>query len=181
MIRVIITAQITLLSLLMTSCSSLQSPHYIGDKVEFQDSDIGKETAWRVDKDIYHVKITGSDKVVASLTRWNKESEEYIAETNEFILSKLEDHFFLNIKDEDFYTVLHISVSDDMIAFYDLDSDEISKHLESGKIEAEGKYTFLLKGSKAEIDKFLINHVKVLYDRGTFLPGELVSGDMPSI
>ena len=169
-----------LTSLLLTACSTLQSPFYIGERVPFEADDVGNETVWKVNDDLYHVRIVNTNLIVAASLKWDEPTGSFQKKTQEVVVSKLNETLFVNLRKNDLYTVLRATPSDEFIVFYTAEDAEIKKHLGTRCIEsAEGDDTYVLQGTKKEIDAFVTEHLHVLFSQDAILIGELISGELP--
>jgi hypothetical protein len=151
----------------LTACDTLKSEYYPGTQLIVSDSDIGDESIWTFNEEVYYVHRIGSNDFVAATLNWNKEKQTYERECFPIIASLLtKDHHFLSAKGEDgLYSILRANPAADMHdgswVIQWIDADVLKSHAEAGKIEidADGrKYT--LKGSKVEQDKYLLEGVR---------------------
>ena len=164
---------------LLSSCSSLKSPYYIGEKVEFSENEIGNETVWRLEEDVYHVKIVSSNEVVVSTVNWVDRNKKFTTENHELVISELDDRLFINLKEDDLYRVLRITPAGQSIVFYMVDGDQLKKHIPSGKVEfTEKGDVYTLKGSKEEIDQFIRENITTIFNPDHVVVAELLSGEL---
>lgn len=149
MMKVISIVSLVIVSMLLVSCSSLQSPCIIGERVTFSEGDIGSETVWKLDSEIYHIKITSTNSISGALVEWDSKSNAYKTTTGELVLSELSGTKFLNFKDDEVYNVHRIVPADNgSIVFYSIDEEELKKYISTGRVESEKDIgMYLLKGT----------------------------------
>lgn len=178
--RVVCCFGLVALSAMLVACSSLKSPHYVGERVTFQEDAVGSESVWKIEEEIYHVKIVNSNEVVGSLIEWNDEKKAHVPKSFELVVSKLGQHLFFNVMDGGLYNVHRVAMGgDDSVIFYMLDAEAIKKHEPSGRVEPDKDgNVFTLKGSKAEIDRFVLEHIRSLFNPDEVVVARLVSGDV---
>lgn len=180
MMKIISIVSLLLLSLFLASCSSLQSPHIIGDRVIFPDNDVGSETVWEVDEEIYHIKIVSSNVIVGAVVEWDSASKTHKTTSGELVLSELNGKLFLNYKEDDLYHIHRIVPSgNDSVVFYSVDNEEIKKLISTGRVESEkGNGVYLLKGTKEQIDIFIAENIRTIFDPDSAIVGKLISGEL---
>ena len=163
----------------LSACSSIHSPFVIGQAVEFSDDEIGNETVWKIDDEIYHVRVVGSNAVAVGEVKWDQTNRTHTVETTEIILSELDGYRFLNVKEDNSFLICYMAVSGERnVVFYPV-NENIKKHLSSGNIErVEKEGAYLLKGSKKEIDEFVRSNLNSLFDTNSPLVAELVCGEI---
>ena len=170
-----------LLSLFLTSCSSLQSSFIVGERITFLEDEVGNETVWKIENKIFHVRIVGTNSLVASVVEWDSEKKTHDLKTEEIIISQLNDHMFLNVKIDDLYNIHYMVPADNkrVILFYNIDGDELKKHISKGVIETEkDSGIYQLEGTKEEIDKFIIKNHRLIFDPSNVTVGHLISGEL---
>ncbi len=161
--------QLTAAMIILASCTSIKSEHYVGKIEPISDKEIGEETIWQFDDEVFHVKILSSEKAVGSQLKWNKEANKYETEDYDIIISKIGDALFLNIKkqNEKLYTILRLSptVSDEIVLF-SVDKDVLTKHIAEGKLKAtaKDKHTYTLEMTKEELDNYMTEHMNTIFD-----------------
>jgi predicted P-loop ATPase/GTPase len=179
MMKIIPIINALVLSLFLASCSSLQSPCIIGEKVIFPESAVGTETVWEVDDEIYHIRIISTNAIAGAVVEWDSESQTHKTTTGELVLSELNGKQFLNYKEDDLYHIHRIVPSgNDSIVFLSIDAEEMKKHISTGRVESEKGSTYFLKGTKEEIDKFISENVKAIFDSEDIIVAKLISGEL---
>ena len=166
--NVLNTALLLLLCLGITSCSSLKSVHYVGEKEPSKGIGFNEETIWQFDKEVYYVRSTGPESIVASTLDWDEKNKQYVVSTYHIVVSKLNETYFLNAKKEgdEYYTILLLSPSvEQMFSVFSVDGKILDKHIETGKIKASKRNReYILDVTKDELDRYIQENVKELFD-----------------
>ena len=179
--KILMIISALVLSMLLASCSPVESPYIIGERTVFSENEIGSESVWEIKDQIFHVKIINSNEVVATEVDWDPEERVHKMETHDIIVTELDDHLFLNIRnDEEGLYYIHRIVRSDKhsIVFYSFDEEEIEKHISSGKVHNRTDGGVVLKGTKEEIDKFIIENIRTIYDLDSVIVAKLISGEL---
>jgi hypothetical protein len=145
--------------LLLTSCNFLKSEHFPGKPINIEDKDIGKEMAWKLNKDkVYKTVILDKNLIKAGNLEWNKEQETFYAVNHNIILSKLGNNYFINIEDRDgMYRILKFTISSDStVVAYTVDKDKMDNYINDGKLKAEiVDGNIILDLTKIELNNFI--------------------------
>jgi hypothetical protein len=179
--KIISIASSFIIAIFQTSCSSLQSPYIVGEQITFLEDEVGEETVWKIDDEIYHVKIVSTNSLIASVVEWDSDKKSHALKTEEIIISELADHMFLNVKADDLYHIHYMVPSDGerVLLFYNIDSEELKKHIPNGVIETEkDSGIFKLEGSKEDIDKFILKNFRSIFDPSQATVAHLISGEL---
>jgi len=167
-----------IISLSLSSCSTMKSEHYVGEKIPVQE-DFAEESIWQFEDTVFYVRTLGSGEsatITASSLLWNKSEKKYKVKTAQVIITKLEtgdtdESYFLNLKDEKegLYTILHLvpSTNERDMVFFTIDTGTMRDHITEGKIKAvEQKDAFILKCSKEELDNYIRENLTEIFDFG---------------
>jgi hypothetical protein len=147
----------------------------------FLEDEVGEETVWKIEDKIYHVRIVDTNSLIASIVEWDSDKKAHALKTEEVIVSLLDDHIFLNVKIDDLYHIHYMVPSDGdrVILFYNIDTDELKKHISNGVVETDkDSGIFKLEGSKEEIDKFIIRNFRSIFDPSQATVAHLISGEL---
>jgi hypothetical protein len=166
--------------LMLASCASLQSPYVIGEATTYSEDEIGNETVWKIDDEIYYARIISTNTVAVSVVKWDQEAQSNSVETVDLIRSELDGHGFVNFKEADAYFISRVApFGDNTLVFYPVDNDALEKLIASDHIEqGEKKGAYILKGTKVEIDQFVSEHVEHIFNTDTPVVAELISGKL---
>jgi hypothetical protein len=163
-----------IVSLFAVSCTSLKCKNYVGTKEPIKESDLNTESIWQFNDTIFFVRVVDQMGTVSGL-EWDESKKEYQVRKSNFILSKLDEHYFLNFMDgkDDLYTILRVSsLTDDTIAIFTVDKEKIERHIKEGKVKATKKEdSFILDLTKEELDNYMRNNLNDIfnYDAGGLL------------
>jgi hypothetical protein len=162
---------------ILTSCSPLRSPHYIGDQVEFSEKEIGRVSTWEIEGLTYHAKIKSSNQVVVASVTWDQKKEEFVMSTEDLVISALDDQLFINVKYDDSYGIIHVTkVKDDYLISHSVDTAFLKKQIPSGKVKTGGDdSSFILTGTKEEIDKFMRENMNQVFNEKNLTIAEKIS------
>lgn len=166
---------------LLVSCSALQSPEIVGERKAFAEDEVGNESVWKIEDQIYYVRVAATNRLVASIVEWDKDRQTHKLETEEIVLSRLGDDQFLNLKIEDLYHIHYLVPSDDgrVLLFYGINPDALNKHLGRGVVKTDARHdVYTLEGTKEEIDQFIRANIKSMYDPGEVTVAHLISGSL---
>ena len=167
-----------------SSCSSLISKNYVGEKVSFSDENrIDEDTVWVFDKTTYYVHVVNSNSLVAASVEWDEKAKKHIIKSNDVFITKLKDYFFIQIKekDEEYYTILRFLPSNGReFVLLTIDSKKIKKDIEAGKVKVKKTSydTYTFEGSKKELDEYILKNINSVFDYNS--PGviRLISGEL---
>lgn len=181
MMKIISIVCSLILTVILTSCSSLQSPYIVGEEITFLEDEVGEETVWKIEDEIYHVRIVDTNSLVATIVEWDSDKKAHTLKTEEIIVSHLDDYMFLNVKIDDLYNIHYVVPSDGdrVLLFYSIDTDGLKKHISKGVIETDkDSGTYKLDGSKEEIDRFIIKNFRSIFDPSQATVAHLISGEL---
>ena len=167
-----------IISLSFSSCSTMKSEHYVGEKIPVQE-DFAEESIWQFEDTVFYARTLGpgeSATITASSLIWNKSEKKYKVKTAQVVITKLKtgdtgESYFLNLKDEKegLYTILHLvpSTNERDMVFFTIDTGTMRDHINEGKIKAvEQKDEFILKCSKEELDNYIQGNLTEIFDFG---------------
>ena len=180
MIKMISTVKIILLSAVLTSCSSLKSQYYVGEKMPISEEELSKESVWKFGDDVFHVQQVDTNTLIASTIEWDKENQKHTVSTRQLVLSELGDVIFLNIKEDNLYTILRLVGGDDgSLVLLTVDSDKVEKDIAEGNIKAEKiDHDIITNCSKKELDQYVLENIQTLFSLDSACVGKLISGEM---
>ncbi|MEA3346863.1 MAG: hypothetical protein U9Q21_02100 [Candidatus Auribacterota bacterium] len=157
-----------IISLFLTSCASLKSKHYVGIKEPIEKEDLEEESIWQFEDKVFYVRALDPATAIASSLKWDDSKKEYKIITTQVVLTKLDEHLFLNLKGEkeDLYTILRLTGSmDGTMIIFTVDDEEIEKHIKEGKVKAIKKGdNFILELTKEELDSYVRENLNNLFD-----------------
>lgn len=166
---------------LLVSCSALQSSDIVGERKTFSEEEVGSESVWKIEDQLYYVRVASANRLVASTVKWDKDRQAHKLETEEIVLSRLGDDQFLNLKIEDLYHIHYMVPSDDgrVLLFYGINPDALNKHLGRGVVKRDARQdVYTLEGTKEEVDQFIRAHIKSIYDPRKVTAAHLISGSL---
>ena len=166
MIRSIFTASIILLSTMLSSCSSLKSQYYVGEKQPITEEDLKEESIWKIGEDVFNVRVVDTNTVIASSMKWDERTNKHIVSSSQLVLSELGHTKFLNVKDDDLYTILRlVGGSDgDSFAFLTVDAHKVERDIAEGKVKAHKEGSdIIMDGSKEELDAYIQENINTLF------------------
>ena len=155
-------------AVLLSACTSLKCEHYVGVKEPIAENDIGEETIWRYRDKVYFLKVVDPQTVVASTLVWDDAAQRHQVVASEIALTKLDDHLFLNIRDEEerYYSIFRLSPSmDGPMVLFSVSRDKLEADIKAGRIEADsGKNSIVLKVTKAQLDAYVRENLFTLFN-----------------
>ena len=166
---------------LSSSCSSLKSPYYVGEKQPIKDKELSTESVWQAGDAVYFVRMIDTNTVIASTVEWDKATQKHTLSTGQLVLSKLGDTFFLNVKNDDLYTILRmIPSADNSWILLTIDSGKVEADIAEGKIKAhkDGNSSIITDCSKEELDQYVKDNLQTLFDLNISSVAKLISGKM---
>lgn len=152
-------------AMLLSSCSELRSPHYVGEPVEMDEEDPSHESIWMLGESVYYIRRTSSNTLVAATLEWDQKNGDYTAKSFPLVITTLDDHIFLNINNGDDYTILRLACAcDESFMLFTVDPEMMKKAIADGTVKAhtEGDH-IIMDGTKAEQDEFIANHINTLF------------------
>ncbi len=150
----------------LSSCRGLKSKHYVGEKLVISEEDLGHESIWMYEDEAYYVRRSESNTFIVATLQWNEEKGDYIAKSGILVPSKLGAHEFLNIKDNNLYTIFQaISDKKDSVVLLGVDRDKVVRDITDGIVCAHtNKYReIIMDGSKQEQDEYILNNIHTLF------------------
>jgi hypothetical protein len=166
------------LCFLSSSCSSLKSPYYIGEKQPMEG--LSTDSVWQTGNAVSFVRVVDSNTVVASWVKWDKNSQKHTLSTSPLVLSKLGDTLFLNVKEDDLYTILRIiPAPDGSMVLLTVDSDKVKADIAAKKIKAHTENSDIITDcSKEELDQYVKDNLPTLFDLNSSGVARLISGKL---
>ncbi|MEX0331850.1 MAG: hypothetical protein AB3N64_10545 [Puniceicoccaceae bacterium] len=195
--KVIIICTVAMLGCLISGCSSLESPHVVGEPVAFDGKHIGDVLTCQVGETPLQLKVIDSTRLRAAWPEWDESNDTFQLAGAEIVVSRLgKDILLANIKEDssENYAIFLLSVvfgGEGPQGFkavgFTVDDDAMDRlaSIESNRIGVHGSYgsTFVLEGSKEDADAFMATYSKemFLYSVGfeiTQLSGENIFEDL---
>lgn len=150
------------------SCSTLKSPHYVGEQQPATEKELADITVWKQGEDVYFVKRVDSNTLVAATLEWDDKSSDFAVRSFPFIVSQLEDHLFLNVKADEFYSIFRMAGTcqdDQTLLLFTIDSDKMKQDIADGKIKARReKDNIIMECSKEEQDAYILENFDTMFD-----------------
>ncbi len=170
----------TLISLLGSSCASLQCRHFPGTQVMITGERLTENSVWKYGEGIYHLRVVSSNEVVASSVKWSEDTNTHRMESMEVVASKLDDTLFLNVRNGDLFTILRVvPAGKRSLVLLTVDREKIGGDLDKGVITGAkegGSYT--LECSKQELDEYIRANLGTLFSLEAAGILELIEGEM---
>ena len=205
---------VPILGCLISGCSNLESPHVIGEPVEFDDDLVGEVISLNLGGRALSLRLGDEHRFAVAWVEWDETSESFSVDHDffgggdiqgirvssesfeigeaELIVSELgSDVMFANLRsaDEKNYSIFRLSmvchgIDDEATHWiaYSVDDDVMDRLAadEANRMDVSGQYgsTFVLRGSKEEIDAFMKAHYKeaFLYTAGFYV--EQLNGEV---
>ena len=183
---------VPILGCLISGCSNLESPHVIGEPVEFDDDLVGEVISLNLGGRALSLRLVDEHRFAVAWVEWDETSESFEIGEAELIVSELgSDVMFANLRsaDEKNYSIFRLSmvchgIDDEATHWiaYSVDDDVMDRLAadEANRMDVSGQYgsTFVLRGSKEEIDAFMKAHYKeaFLYTAGFYV--EQLNGEV---
>lgn len=152
------------------SCSTLKSPHYVGEQQPATEKDLGDITVWKQGEDVYFVKRVDSNTLVAATLQWNDKSNDFAVRSFPFIMSTLDDHMFLNVRNSDLYSIFRVAGACDddespTYLLFTIDDDKMEQDMADGKIQARKVGDdIIMECTKEEQDAYILEHIHTMFD-----------------
>ena len=150
------------------SCSTLKSPHYVGEQEPMSEKDLADITVWENGDDVFFVKRVDSNTLVAATLEWDGDINNFTVRSFPFIVSALGDHMFLNVREGDLYSIFRVAgaCSDDepIFALFTIDDDKMKQDIADGKIKArKEKDDIIMECTKEEQDAFIMENIDKVF------------------
>ncbi len=169
----------TMVSLVLVSCSSLKSEHYVGEQVPIQE-DLAQESIWQFEDQIFYVRGQGMENpgtMTAWTLNWNESENRYEVIESRVVVTqlKLKDSralLFLNLKEEkdDLYKIFRLipSTNEQDAIIFTVDAGKIKEQIKNGKVKAFKKDgDFILQLTKKELDRYIKENADEIFDFST--------------
>jgi len=164
------TTGLLIAGLVCASCSVLKSPHYAGQQEAISEKDLAGETVWMQGDDVYFIKRVDSNTVVAATMDWNEQAGGFQIRSFPVIVSTLGDHMFLNVKDEEYYSIFRVAGTDDdeTILLFTVDPDKMKQAIANGAIKArEEGGDIVMECTKEEQDAYIRDNINSMFEMGS--------------
>jgi hypothetical protein len=159
---------IGLAAMALTSCTSMQSEHYVGVKEPVGENDLKDDTIWQYRDRVYFLRVIDPTTMIAATVDWDEEAGRHKVVTTDIAVTKLDDHLFLNIREqgEPHYSIFRLAPSmDGPIALFTVNRDVLEEDLRAGKIKAvKGQNSIILEMTKAELDAYVRDNHFTLFN-----------------
>jgi hypothetical protein len=156
--------------LVLSSCSTIVSPHYVGEPAPVFSADL-EERAWYVGGHVWHVKPTSKHGAIASTLSWHYGDELFEQTVMELLTTRLGESVFLNIKQGNNYAIFRLLPAfsfDCEFALIGVDAEKVAKDIAAGRIAGEAKVdwfdAFILNVEKRDLDKYVAENLNTLFD-----------------
>ncbi len=178
--------------LALVSCSTLQSEYYVGELSPWKDrgeeTPTEKQSIWQSGETVFfvHAEPDETKPMLASTMIWNGETQQYEIKSSELIMGKLDDAVFLNVREagDGLYTILRIAptTEDGVFVFFTVNTETIKDLAAAAGIpleESGNNYVLKPNGGKAELDKFVGEHMNDLFSYSGAGTIKWISGAKP--
>ena len=168
------------LCILCTSCTSLKCKHFPGTQEMVDEKQLSSESIWKLGEAVYHVKVANSNRVVASYVKWDDKTDKHRLKSFPVIISKMDDTLFLNVKTDEFYTILQLTpAGDESIVLLTIDHDKVEKDIEKGIIKGSKKDgDYILDCTKQELESYIKTNINTLFSLNGAGVLKLIEGKM---
>ena len=168
------------LCVLCTSCSSLKCKHFPGKQEMITEKKLSDDSVWKFGEMVYHVKVAECNRVVASWVEWDDKAEKHKMDSFPVVVSKLDDTMFLNLKVDQFYTILRaIPSGDDSIILLTIDDDKLEADIEKGIIKGTKKDgDYILDCTKQDLENYIKANLNTLFSLEAAGILKLIEGKM---
>lgn len=171
------TVLLILLSIyVLASCTRMQSEHYVGTKeplfkelLKFKDA--RQVSVWKFKDDVFYVKPLDEYSAIASTLKWDQSQDAFKIINKQLVVTKIDDHMFLNLKEDGLYTILRIAYalasSDDQLVLFSVKEDKLKEDIQTGKIKIKmstDKDTYILDVTKKKLDTYISKNINNLFD-----------------
>jgi|GEM_PF-1767595 len=149
------------------ACSRMQSAHYPGTKEPLFEEllaldDARQVSVWKYDDDLFYVKPLDKYSAVAASLQWNAAQEAFELVSRQLVITRIDDHLFLNIKEGGLYTILRMAFAhtsgNDPIVLFTVKEAKLKADMAAGKIKTKpsaDKDTFVLDMDKKALDTYI--------------------------
>jgi hypothetical protein len=150
------------------SCSTLKSPHYVGERQPAAEKDLADITVWKQGEDVYFVKRVDSNTLVAATLEWDSTVNDFSVRSFPFIVSKLDDHIFLNVKDGELYSIFRVAGACDdnepsTFLLFTIDDDIIKQDMADGTIRARNEGDdVIMECTKEDQDAYILENINTM-------------------
>lgn len=152
----------------LTSCASLKSKYYVGEIEPIDEEEMIEESIWQYNDKVFFLRAIDSTTVIASSLDWRESEKAYKVITSQVVITTLDEHLFLNLKEEkeDLYTILRLIPSmDGEMVILTVDKEKIEKHIKEGRVKAtKAGDDFILNLTKKELDVYIRENLNDLFD-----------------
>jgi hypothetical protein len=150
------------------SCSTLKSPHYVGEQEPMSEKDLAEITVWENGDDVFFVKRVDSNILVAATLEWDSKINDFSVRSFPVIVSKLGDHMFLNVREDDLYSIFRVAGACDddepIFALFTIDPDKMKQDMADGKIKArKEKDDVIMECAKEEQDAYILENIDTMF------------------
>jgi hypothetical protein len=175
--RLLTTTCIFTTSIAISSCSGLKSKNYVGKIMVISEEDLSNESIWMYGGDAYYVRRSQSNTFIAATLEWNEKEKGYTKRSFPLFLSELGDHTFLNIEDNDLYTVFRATYSgENSVVLFRVDRKKVERDIAAGIVCAHtNRHDVILDGSKTETDEYIQNNAYSMFSMDSASIAELIS------
>ena len=158
------------------ACSRMQSAHYPGTKEPLFEEllaldDARQVSVWKYDDDLFYVKPMDKHSAVAATLQWNPSQETFQVVSRQLVITRIDDHLFLNIKEDGLYTILRMAFAhtsgNDPIVLFTVKEAKLKADMAAGKIKTKpstDKETYVLDVSKKTLDTYIRRQGDDLFD-----------------
>lgn len=149
----------------LASCSELRSQYYVGELVPIEEAELGEESIWQLGCEVYYVRCIDTNHGVAATLEWDNGKDEYTVISYPLIISELGDHVFLNVKKDDYYTILRVAGScGNSAMLFTVDEEVMKKAIADGSVKAHASNGhIILDGTKEEQDEYIANNIHTVF------------------
>lgn len=159
-----------------TACSRMQSAHYPGTKEPLFEEllaldDARQVSVWKYDDDLFYVKPVDKSSAIAATLQWDASQETFQVVSRQLLITRIDDHLFLNIKEDGLYTILRMAFAhtsdNDPIVLFTVKEAKLKADMAAGKIKTKpstDKDTYVLDVSKKTLDTYIRRQGDDLFD-----------------
>jgi hypothetical protein len=169
------------IAVLTPSCARFRSDHYVGERQPISSNTVTENSVWQLGDEVYHVRVVDSNTLVAASAKWDSTSRTHTLTSYPLVCSTLGGHNFLNVWDENHYTILRMiaSGSESEVVLLTIDADKVNKDIAEGKLKARRDgHDFLASCSKEELDRYVLENLPSLFSLDGAGVARLLSGKL---